>query len=302
MEDLKNCDVRTLARIISIVENDESSGQTILENLQPDFSIPLIGITGPPGAGKSTLINALISSVLSREKELIKGRGIGVIAVDPSSPFTYGALLGDRLRMSSHFNHPKVFIRSLATRGSLGGLSSKTIEVSDLMRSAGFDFIFIETVGIGQIEVEIASLADITVLVLVPESGDEVQTMKAGVMETADVFVVNKSDRAGSEKMVQSILSAAMIAGKEKPKVTATVASTGKGVDELLHVLLEKTKNDDQKVNIDLHLEKLLKIIRQRIVSERDIEVLQSLLKKAGSRVNIYKIAADFIRSVRKND
>lgn len=301
IEDLKNCDVRTLARIISVVENDESSDQTILENLKPDLSIPVIGITGPPGAGKSTLINALISSILSREMELIKGRGIGIIAVDPSSPFTHGALLGDRLRMSSYFNHPKVFIRSLATRGSLGGLSAKTIEVTDLMRSAGFDFIFIETVGIGQSEVEIASLADITVLVLVPESGDEVQTMKAGVMETADVFVVNKSDRADAEKMVQSIHSAALIAGKEKPEVICTVANSGKGADELMNLLLEKAKHIAAKQKDELMLEKTLRIIKQRIITISDKEILRTKIAgAAGSNINIYKIAADFIRSVRK--
>ncbi len=302
MEDLKNCDERTLARIISSVENDESSGQSILQNLNPDFTIPVVGITGPPGAGKSTLINALISSILSREKELIKGRGIGIIAVDPSSPFTRGALLGDRLRMSSHFNHPKVFIRSLATRGSLGGLSAKTIEVTDLMRSAGFDFIFIETAGIGQSEVEIASLANLTVLVLVPESGDEVQTMKAGVMETADVFVVNKSDRTDAEKMVQSIHSAALIAGKEKPEVISTIASTGKGVNDLLNEILKKAKQTDFKLNHDLKLEKTLRIIRQRIITEDDIHQLQATIKNSGSNANIYKIAADFIRALRKPD
>lgn len=293
--------MRTLARVISAVENDEPSAQTILENLQPDLLIPVIGITGPPGAGKSTLINALTSSILSKEKELIKGRGIGILAIDPSSPFTYGALLGDRLRMSSHFNHQKVFIRSLATRGSLGGLSAKTIEITDLMRSAGFDFIFIETVGIGQSEVEIASLADITVLVLVPESGDEVQTMKAGVMEMADVFVVNKSDRTGADTMVQSIHSAALISGKEKPEVISTVAGTGKGVDKLLNILLAKANAIDHKKKADLLLEKALQIIRQRMLSDEDILHLRAQLNNSNGNMNIYRIASDFIRSIRKN-
>jgi LAO/AO transport system kinase len=299
MDELKSCDERTLARIISTVENDDSSGQSILENLLPDYTIPVFGITGPPGAGKSTLINALITSILSREKELIKGRGIGILAVDPSSPFSQGALLGDRLRMSSHFNHPKVFIRSLATRGSLGGLSASTIEITDIMRSAAFDFIFIETVGIGQTELEIASLADLTVLVLVPESGDEVQAMKAGVMEVADVFVVNKSDRAGSEKMVQFIHSSALIAGKEKPEVLATVASTGIGSDDLLKVLLNKVANHQLKNKEAVLLEKTVRIIRQRIITDDDKKYLKSKLQQAGSHANIYKIAAEFIRTHR---
>jgi LAO/AO transport system kinase len=235
-----------------------------------------------------------------REKELIKGRGVAILAVDPSSPFTRGALLGDRLRMSSYFNHPKIFIRSLATRGSLGGLSDKTMEIADLMRSSGFDFIFIETVGIGQSEVEIASLADVTVLVLVPESGDDVQAMKAGVMETADLFVVNKSDRSDSEKMVQAIHSAALIAGKEKPQVISTVATSGKGTEELLNAIFQKAKIARSN-NENLLLEKTLKIIRQRIITKEDIENLRSQIKNRGdSTVNIYKLASAFIRTIRK--
>jgi LAO/AO transport system kinase len=300
MTDLKQCSERALAKIISEIENDEAGSSSILESLQPDLSIPVIGITGPPGAGKSTLINALIATILMREKELIKGRGVAILAVDPSSPFTRGALLGDRLRMSSYFNHPKIFIRSLATRGSLGGLSDKTMEIADLMRSSGFDFIFIETVGIGQSEVEIASLADVTVLVLVPESGDDVQAMKAGVMETADLFVVNKSDRSDSEKMVQAIHSAALIAGKEKPQVISTVATSGKGTEELLNAIFQKAKIARSN-NENLLLEKTLKIIRQRIITKEDIENLRSQIKNLGdSTVNIYKLASAFIRSIRK--
>jgi LAO/AO transport system kinase len=300
MTDLKQCSERTLAKIISEIENDEAGSSSILESLQPDLTIPVIGITGPPGAGKSTLINALIATILMREKELIKGRGVAILAVDPSSPFTRGALLGDRLRMSSYFNHPKIFIRSLATRGSLGGLSDKTMEIADLMRSSGFDFIFIETVGIGQSEVEIASLADVTVLVLVPESGDDVQAMKAGVMETADLFVVNKSDRSDSEKMVQAIHSAALIAGKEKPQVISTVATSGKGTEELLNAIFQKAKIARSN-NENLLLEKTLKIIRQRIITKEDIENLRSQIKNRGdSTVNIYKLASAFIRTIRK--
>lgn len=180
--------IKSLARNISFIENEVSGYEQILLNLSPS-STKITGITGAPGAGKSTITDLLIN-------EFIKdGKKVGVLCVDPSSPFNYGALLGDRLRMSDWYNHPDVFIRSLASRGNLGGLNPKIIEITDLMKSSSFDHIIIETVGVGQSEVEIAGLADTTVVVLVPEGGDEIQTMKAGVMEIADIFVVNKSDR-----------------------------------------------------------------------------------------------------------
>src|SRR6266571_1288884 len=162
-------DVKALSRSISLIE------------------------TGAPGTGKSTLTDALIGALVNDEKK------IGVLCVDPSSPFNLGALLGDRIRMSEWYNHPNVFIRSLATRGNLGGLHPKIIEITDLLKAAAFDYIIIETVGVGQSEIEIAGLADVTVVVLVPEAGDEVQTMKAGLMEIADVFVVNKADRPDAD-------------------------------------------------------------------------------------------------------
>src|SRR6185295_10228696 len=164
-----NTDSKSLARIISIVENESKGYEEILFSLKPDETIPVIGITGAPGAGKSSLINALLKELISNEEKYIKGRGIAVLAVDPTSPFSHGALLGDRLRMSEHFNHPKVFIRSLATRGSLGGLSSKTMEITDVLRSSGFDYIF---------------------------------------MEIADIFVVNKSDRDGADNIIKNIKAA----------------------------------------------------------------------------------------------
>src|ERR1035437_8896131 len=169
-------DFKTLARTISLVENEADGFEKILESLRP-ADIPVIGFTGPPGAGKSTLLNAVIGHLLD------SGKKIGLILIDPSSPFNLVALLGDRLRMTAHFNNPNLFIRSLASRGSLGGLSDKIIEIVEVMRSYPFDYMFIETVGVGQSEVEIAGLADTTVLVLVPECGDSIQAMKAGLME-----------------------------------------------------------------------------------------------------------------------
>jgi LAO/AO transport system kinase len=199
LQQISGRDHKALARAISIVENETEGYEEILFALKPENYIPVIGITGPPGAGKSTLINALAKHFVS------SGKKIAIIAVDPTSPFNYGSLLGDRLRMSELFTEPDIFIRSLATRGSLGGLSEKIIEVTDILRTANFDYVIVETVGVGQSEVEIAGLADTTVVVFVPESGDEVQTMKSGIMEIADIFVVNKSDREGADLFAKSL-------------------------------------------------------------------------------------------------
>jgi LAO/AO transport system kinase len=192
-------DYKSLARAITMVENESEGYEDLLFALNQVSNIPVVGITGPPGAGKSTLINALALHLSLQEKR------IAIVSVDPTSPFNYGSLLGDRLRMSVLFNNEYIFIRSLATRGSLGGLSEKIIEVIDVLRAAPFDFIIVETVGVGQSEVEIAGLADTTVVVFVPESGDEIQTMKSGIMEIADIFVVNKSDREGAQEFANTL-------------------------------------------------------------------------------------------------
>ena len=180
-------DIKKLSRTISLVENEVPGYEEILQRLKPSASV-IIGITGAPGAGKSSLVDGLIEEMIG------EGKSVAVLCVDPSSPFSLGALLGDRIRMSSWYDTPGVFIRSMATRGALGGLNHKIIEVSDVLRDAAFDYIIIETVGVGQSEVDIASMADVTVVMLIPEGGDSIQNMKAGIMEIADIFVVNKSD------------------------------------------------------------------------------------------------------------
>lgn len=226
-------DTRALARCISLVENEANGYMDLLETLPTSGNTRVVGITGPPGAGKSTLVNALINELLNRKQR------IAIIAVDPSSPFNFGALLGDRIRMSGHFSDPNVFIRSMASRGALGGLSPKILEVSDIIKAAGFDYLFIETVGVGQSEVEIAGIADSTVVVVVPEAGDEIQTMKAGLMEIANIFVVNKTDRPKADEFVRNLRLLAHTKATEawEIPVIKTIATQMQGIPELIAAL-----------------------------------------------------------------
>lgn len=221
-----------LAKTISQIENKVEGADVYLTKLVPK-AIPVIGITGPPGAGKSTLIAGLVGEWIAA------GKKVAVLSVDPSSPFHKGAILGDRIRMKDWYLHPQVFIRSLASRGHLGGLNSSMIELTTLLQSVGFDQIIVETVGVGQSEVEVASLADTTVVVLVPEAGDEVQMMKSGLMEVADIFVVNKSDRPDAQTFTNHIRQMMMENGvsEDLVKVVATVASQGVGISELIQAI-----------------------------------------------------------------
>lgn len=269
-------DFKTLARSISLVENDTVQGQEILQHLEP-MAIPIIGITGPPGAGKSTILNALLQLLLSQ------GKKVGLVLIDPSSPFNYGALLGDRLRMSHHFNNPNLFIRSLASRGSLGGLSSKIIEVTEVMKSYAFDYIFVETVGVGQSEVEIAGLADATVVVLVPEAGDSVQAMKAGIMEIADVFVINKSDRPDAELFYNNLSQQLHINNRPDTPIVKTVAVQSIGIEELFSTLQTTIAN------------KAKSPLRLQLITDKVYRILQEEKMKGFDKLNLKNAVASAI-------
>jgi len=270
-EEIKRGDIKALARAISFIENGQPGYEDLLRSVINSHSANIIGITGPPGAGKSTLVDSMIDGLIT------EGKKIAVICVDPSSPFNLGAVLGDRIRMSQWYTHPNVFIRSLATRGSMGGLSPKILEVTDLVRSAGFDLVIVETVGVGQSEIEIAGLADTTVVVLVPESGDEVQTMKAGLMEIADIFVINKSDRADAglfEKNLRLMMAGG--AAKQVP-IVKTVATEKKGIDSLIEAIKESVNNAN---NGERHLLLLTDKAWQLLAKKRMRDVNTGDLKK----------------------
>lgn len=294
-EGLHNGDRRSLARCISIVENDSEGAPELMQQLHINKKIPVIGVTGPPGAGKSTLVSALTTYFLSKNKDC----KIAVLAVDPTSPFTHGSLLGDRLRMAEHFTNPGVFIRSIATRGALGGLSAKTIEITDILKAAGFDYIMIETVGVGQSEIEIASLAETTVVVFVPESGDDIQTIKSGIMEIGDIFVVNKSDREGADRLVKSLkatLHEREVSDWEIP-VVKTIASSHNGIDTLAELIDKHHRQSNSKVyNEVLLYNKAVRLAQNFLIRKTDQVKFKSELLAAADKpeFNLYKFIANW--------
>jgi LAO/AO transport system kinase len=270
-------EVKSLARAISLIENEVEGYQDFLQQL-PTGKTPVTGITGPPGAGKSTLVDALIGTWVA------EGKKVAVLCVDPSSPFHLGALLGDRIRMSEWYNEPLVFIRSLASRGALGGLHPHILDIVTLLQAAGFDQILVETVGVGQSEIDITGLADTTVVVLVPEAGDEVQTMKAGLMEIADIFVVNKIDRPDAGRFVKNlmaILPHPAADGYQIP-VLQTVASKQEGIIPLSEAIsLHQHRMQVSSRKAWLLTERAFQLIQQQRMRDIDKAGLKSSIEAA---------------------
>ena len=281
-------DVKKIARTISIIENHLDGYENILLNLASTYASPIIGITGPPGAGKSTLVDELISEIVKRNKT------VAVLCIDPSSPFNMGALLGDRIRMSRWYTHDKVFIRSLASRKELGGLCPMIIEITEYLKTVDFDFVIVETVGVGQTEIEIAGIADTTVVCVVPESGDEIQTMKAGLMEIADIFVVNKSDRPGADVLVKNLHSMlAPLTKTDAIPIVKTIANVGTGVEELYSVIEKKIVNPNVNNKRSwLLAEKAYHLIQVSRMKDIDKQELFNQIKKQteeGRAFNLYR-------------
>jgi LAO/AO transport system kinase len=288
--DIEKHNIKSLARSISLIENEVAGYDTFLQSL-PLTTTPVIGITGPPGAGKSTLTDALIECYVK------SGKTVGVICVDPSSPFNLGALLGDRIRMSEWYNHPSVFIRSLASRGSMGGLHPKIIEVTDTLKAAGFDYIIVETVGVGQSEIEIAGLADTTVVVLVPEAGDEVQTMKSGLMEIADIFVVNKADRPGAAAFVKNLrqmLAPAFANHAQEIPVIKTIASQKEGIVELKEKIESHTTSQNKERKNWLLAEKAYQLLKNKRMADVNKQELKEAVEKEGTAFNLYRFVEKY--------
>ena len=285
---IRSGDPRALARAISTVENRAPESLDLLKALFPHTGrARIIGLTGAPGAGKSTLVDQLAKEYRKQNKT------IGIIAVDPTSPYTGGAILGDRIRMGSHYADPGIYIRSMATRGSLGGLAGTTSDVAAVLDASGRDLVLIETVGVGQDEVDIVRLAEITVVILVPGMGDDVQTIKAGIMEIADVFVINKSDREGAERVEREVRAMQSLSTRSDgwtPPIVKTIASDGQGVPELAKAV---ASYEDFLRTHNLGLQKRVQNWQERLVEMLRESLLQRVLRDEMGDGAISRYAAE---------
>ena len=292
LDRLRYGDARALARAISTVENRSPGWAGLLKAIFPQTGrARILGLTGAPGAGKSTLVDQLAKHYRKQEQT------VGIIAVDPTSPYTGGAILGDRIRMQDHFSDPGIYIRSMATRGSLGGLARATADVATVLDASGRDLIMIETVGVGQDEVDIVRLADITIVILVPGMGDDVQSIKAGIMEIADIFAINKSDREGAERVereIRALQSLAVRSDRWTPPIVKTVASEGKGTVELVAAIAEY-ENFLQKENlvlqhkVDNWRERLVEMLRDALLEKARVELGDGNMERYAAEIAEHK-------------
>ena len=288
LPEIEKGDVRSLARCISLVENQATGSFELLKNL-PSINKPVIGFTGPPGVGKSTLVNQMIGVLLKNQKK------IAVVCIDPSSPFHQGAFLGDRIRMNQWAGNPGVFIRSLSSRGTLGGLHPRIFEITDLLKAAPYDYILIETVGIGQSELEIASVADLTVMILMAGAGDEIQALKSGVLEIADLFVINKADHPGTKQFINDLQYALQL-GSRKIDIIETIATESKGINELLQSIEKGINSSSRERSVNL-VEKAYRLILAAKMKEIDKLELHKRIKEESrsDNFNIYRFVSNYV-------
>jgi LAO/AO transport system kinase len=287
-------DIRALARAATAVENRRAEAIPLMQEMFPRTGqAMLVGITGPPGAGKSTLVDQLARALRQEERQ------VGILAVDPTSPYSGGAILGDRIRMQQHHADPGVFIRSMASRGSLGGIAAATLDLALLLDAAGRDVILIETVGVGQDEVEVARLADVTIVMLVPGMGDDVQAIKAGIMEVADIFVINKADRPGAdtlEREVTALVSMAGQNGKWNPPILKVVATEGQGIGEVLEAVRKFQESRECRNRADLWRLRLRDMLRERLLERLPEAELEAAAQDvAARRRDPYSIIEDWL-------